>query len=136
MTIGNLALQGQPNLPYADVRQYAGGDSFIDMTFLDHTQTAVVPTSIIWQLDDLTNAINMIPQTTVPGGSLPTLAGQVYTLQIPGAQMQMTYPWQGSQICQLSIAATALDSVTGTSFTMTKVGIIELVAIVSPNGLV
>jgi hypothetical protein len=136
MPIGNLALQGQPNLPYPDVRQYAGSDSFIDMTFLDHTQTAVVPTSISWQLDDLTNAQNMIPLTSVPSGSLPTQAGQVYTLQIPGSEMQMTYPWQGSQICQLSITATALDSVTNASFSVTKVGIIELVAIATPTGLI
>lgn len=128
MPIGNLALQGQPNLPYTDNRGYAGTDAFVDLTFLDHTQTPVIPTLAWYQLDDLTNAQNMIPQTTI----VPVAS--TFTLQIPGASLQMTYPWSGSQICQLTLYFKAIDSVTGQSFNASTVAILELIAIQTPTG--
>jgi hypothetical protein len=127
--IGNRGLQGQPVLPYADYKAYAGVDGFFDLQFVDHTQTPVVPTSFTYQLDDLTNDQNMVPATSA------SPATSAYTLQIPGASMVMTYPYQGSQICQLSCTFTALDSVTSTSFTGKGVIIVELCAIQTPNGL-
>lgn len=128
--IGNRGLQGQPILPYADYKAYAGSDGFFDLQFVDHTQTPVIPTSFTYQLDDLTNSQNMIPATTpaVPSTS-------AYTLQIAGSLLVMTYPYQGSQICQLSCTFTALDSVTSASFTGKGVIIVELCSIQTPNGL-
>jgi hypothetical protein len=128
MPLGNMGLQGQPQLPYTDVRSYAGSDVFIDLSFLDHTATPVVPTALWYQIDDLTNAQNMVPQTQVTAG----LAAQM-TLQIPGSVMQMSYPYQGSQICQISYWFSAIDSVTLASFNATKVDVVELVAIMTPT---
>lgn len=127
--IGNRGLQGQPILPYASYKLYAGSDAFLDLEFVDHTSTPVVPTAFTWQMDDLTNDTNMIAAST----SIPTSAS--LTLQIPGAQMVMTYPYEGSQLCQFSFSIQAIDSVTGGSFTATGVVIIELCAIQTPNGL-
>lgn len=134
MTINNRGLAGQPVLPYTDNRAYAGTDLFCDLTFLDHTMTDVVPSSFKWQLDDITNDINMVPLTTVTptGGTLPPY---VYTLQIPASSMHMTYPYQGSQLCQLSIVAIITDSVTGVTTTqIVGLAILELCAIQTPGG--
>jgi hypothetical protein len=129
--IPNRSLQGQPILPYPQYKAYAGGDVFLDLIFTDHTQTPVVPTSFTYQLDDLTNDINMILSTTITSG-FPA-AGSIYTLDLPGASMQMTFPYIGSQLCQLSGSFVAVDSVTGNSFTAPFVYIIELCAIQTPN---
>jgi hypothetical protein len=132
MTINNRGLAGQPVLPYTDNRSYAGADIFCDLTFLDHTMTDVIPSSFQWQLDDITNDVNMVPLTTVtpsPTGTVP------YTLQIPGATMHMTYPYEGSQLCQLSLVATITDTVTGNTATqIVGLAILELCAIQTPGG--
>jgi hypothetical protein len=132
VTVNNRGLYGQPTAPYVDNRVYAGTDVFVDMQFLDHTQTAVTPTSIAWQLDDITNVANMVPGTPIA----PT--GSAMTLQIPGSVLAFTYPsiGQGSQLCQLWIQAVAVDSVTGQPFTMNAISIIEIMAIQTPNGTV
>jgi hypothetical protein len=127
--VGNKGLQGETIQPYAAYTLYAGSDAFFDFEFVDHTLTPVVPTSFTWQLDDITNAQNMVPAST----SVPTAAP--LTLQIPGVQMVMTYPYQGSQMCQLSTTFTAIDSVTGNSFQAKGVVMIQLIAIQTPNGL-
>lgn len=269
MTINNRGLAGQPVLPYTDYRSYTGVDVFIDLTYLDHTATEVVPTAASYQLDDITNDINMVPLTTATltqaisftitaatavvapygagsgngfylgtfnggttcGSILPvnkqvnganiavcasetvgstnsftfalqgtfaqnyftslsftdrlgnveiylaasatfsTVAEAGYsiwtwtpatltnpftntgnyvitlnglaqvvpntpstTLQIPGAKMVMTYPYQGSQLCQLVVQATVIDSVTGNPAQIRGVAIIELCAIQTPGG--
>ena len=126
MTINNRGLRGQPNLPYTDNRSYAGADVFVDLAYLDHTNSPVTPTSITYQLDDITNAMNMIPATAL------TPSGPTQTLQIPGSTMQMTYPAvaQGSQLCQLLVTAVLPDG--SPNATAKSVSIIELVAIQTP----
>jgi hypothetical protein len=128
-TINNLGLQGRPMLPYIDFRSYAGADIFIDLTFLDHTMAPVVPTSIVYEIDDISNAQNMVTPTSVPSNGT-----SMQTLQIPGATMVMSYPYQGSQLCQVEITATLIDSVTGVSSTAKGLAILELVAIQTPSG--
>jgi hypothetical protein len=100
------------------------------MAFVDHTQTPVTPTTLFYQVDDITDVTNMIPPVTVTTGLAPSM-----TLQLPGAQMQMTYPYVGSQLCQLAGWFQAIDSVTGNSFTAPFIYIIELCAIPSPVGI-
>lgn len=116
-------------LPYPTYKVYAGGDAFFDFEFVDHTLTPVIPTLFQWQLDDLTNSLGVIALTTT------VVSAAAYTLQIPGAQLVQTYPYQGSSLLQLSTTFTALDSVTGTSFTAKGVVILELIPIQTPNGL-
>jgi hypothetical protein len=127
--IGNRGLQGQPTLPYARFKSYVGADVFLDMAFVDHTDTPVVATTLVYQLDDITDVTNMIPATTL------TPAASTYTLQIPGASMQMTFPYLSSQLCQLAGYFQAIDTVTGSLFTAPFVYIIELCAIMTPAGL-
>ena len=127
MTIGNRALGGQPSLPYTDFESYSGQDVFANLSFLDHTDTPVVPTTLFYRIDDLTNQKNMIPLTAIP------ITGAAMLIQIPGAQLVMTYPYQGSQICQISFSWTAVDTITSALFQGNSVSVIELVAIAVPN---
>lgn len=124
-----MGVQGRPALPYVDFRSYAGADVFIDMTFLDHTMMPVAPTSIVFEIDDITNDRNMIASTVVPPNGTP-----FQTVQIPGAELQMSYPSQGSQLCQVLVTAQVIDSVTGLSTVAKSVAILELVAIQTPSG--
>jgi hypothetical protein len=63
--IPNRGMFGLPGLPFQDNLSYEGSDVFIDMTFVDHTGTPVIPSSFTWELDDITNANNMIASTVV-----------------------------------------------------------------------
>jgi hypothetical protein len=129
MTVNNRGLAGQPILPYVDNRSYTGADIFIDMTFLDHTEAPVVPTAITYEIDDITNDVSMVPATSLaPNGT------SMQTLQIPGAQMSMTYPYQGSQLCQILIKASVTDSVTGLQSSAVAVAVLELCNIQTPGG--
>jgi hypothetical protein len=132
--VGNRALQGSPILPYPIWRASAGTDCFLDMIFVDHTDTPVVPTAMVWQVDDITNDVNMIPPTTISDWTGYT-AGETYTLQLPGQQMVMTFPYAGSQLAQISGEFTAVDSVTGKSFTAAFIRVVELAAIQTPSNL-
>lgn len=139
--IGNRYLQGQPILPYANVKSYTNTDVFLDLVFVDHTQTQVVPTSIMLEIDDLTNAQTMLGPTTLsPTGAAsgpliyPAFTS-AFTLQVSAATMQMTYPYEGSQICQFKMTFTAVDSATGQPFTSTApIAVIELCAVSSVSG--
>lgn len=126
MPINNRGLSGQPVLPYVDYRSYAGSDVFIDLTFLDHTGVLVTPNSLSYQVDDLTNAVNVIPATVV------TVTGTTQTVQIAGALLQLTHNWQGSEIFQIIWKMILPGSPTSTVYAVT---ILELLAIQTPNSL-
>jgi hypothetical protein len=139
--IGNRYLQGEPTLPYAKVQAYPNTDVFLDLEFLDHTGAPVVPTAIIIELDDITNCTPMTGPTTLTStGS--TSGNLIYgafaasmTLQVAAAVMQMSFAFQGSQVCQLKMQFTAVDSVTGQPFNSSApIAIIELCADASVSG--
>lgn len=147
MVIGNRYLQGSPVLPYANVKAYPGTDLFLDLQFVDHTNTPVVPTSISIEIDDITNSVVLPgcgPVALNPAGAIgtvgspftyPAFAGTMY-LQVLGSAWQMTFPYIGSQLCQVGMQFTAIDSVTGQPFTSTAViAIIELCALATVSGL-
>jgi hypothetical protein len=145
MPIGNKYLSGQPILPYANVKAYPGTDLFLDLQFVDHTNTPVVPTSISIEIDDITNSIVMAgPATLNPAGavgtagspfSYPAFSATMY-LQLLASMWNMTFPYIGSQLCQVGMQFTAIDSVTGQPFTSTSVvAIIELCALATVSGL-
>lgn len=145
LIIGNRGLQGGPMLPYPNVSQYAGNDAFIPLAFLDRQRVPVIPTSIKVELDDLTNAIDMDggPNTLVSTGGVttnytyPAFASGSPTpwlLQANAAVMQMTYPYQGSQICKLKVVWTGVDSVTANTFTDVIEWVIELVSSPTVSG--
>jgi hypothetical protein len=144
LIIGNRALQGSPMLPYRGQSQYAAQDWFLPMVFLDRQRVPVVPTSIQIELDDLTNSITMYGPTTLTstgatsGSAIyPAFASGSPTpwlLQLAGSIMQMTFPYEGSQITKLKVVFTALDSVTGNAFTDVGENILELVASPTVSG--
>lgn len=143
--IGNRYLQGSPILPYANVKAYPSTDVFMDFAFVDHTNTPVTPTSISIEIDDITNSVVMAgPITLAPAGAIGT-AGSPFTypafastmyLQALASMWNMTFPYVGSQLCQVGMQFTALDSVTGQPFNGTGViAVIELVALATVSGL-
>ena len=147
MVIGNRYLQGSPILPYANVKAYPGTDLFLDLQFVDHTNTPVIPTSISIEIDDITNSVVLPgcgPVALNPAGAIgtigspftyPAFAATMY-LQVLGSAWQMTFPYIGSQLCQVGMQFTAIDSVTGQLFTSTAViAIIELCALATVSGL-
>jgi hypothetical protein len=128
-------------LPYPQFKAYANTDVFLDLEFVDHTNTPVVPVTISIELDDLTNSTEMIaPTTLLAAGST---VGQVYYpafaasmwLQLTAAAMQMTFPYEGSQLCTLRMTFTGIDSVTGQTFTANAISsVIELCAVQTVSG--
>ena len=145
LIIGNRGLQGSPNLPYLQDTVLAGSDTYMQFVFLDRTNTPVVPTSIKVELDDLTNSINMDggPNTFSAAGASTNYyiypafssgANPPWELQLTAALMQMTYPYQGSQICKFKMVWTGLDSVYGNPFTGVFENIIELVSTPTVSG--
>jgi hypothetical protein len=127
LPVNNRGLAGQPILPYADFRSYAGADVGMTLTFLDQNGNLLQPTTITYLLDDISNFINMIPLT-----SLTPISSQ-QSLNIPGSSLVMTFEFQGSQICQLVVSATFFNSLTGITTTARQVAIIELCAIQTVN---
>jgi hypothetical protein len=147
MPIGNRYLQGQPILPYANVKAYPNTDLFMDLQFVDHTNTPVIPTDIRIEIDDITNSVVLPscgPTTLNAAGAIgtaslpftyPAFAATMY-LQVLASAWQMTFPYIGSQLCQVGMQFTAIDSVTGQPFTSTAViAIIELCALATVSGL-
>lgn len=148
LIIGNRSLQGSPMLPYQNLRtttQYAGVDAYVPLVFLDRQDVPVVPTSIKVEMDDITNSVAMDngPQTLNPAGA--TGASYIYPaftsgsptpwlLQGTAALMNMTFPYEGSQICKLKIVFSALDSVTNNPFTAVIEWVIQLVASPTVSG--
>jgi hypothetical protein len=145
LIIGNKGLQGSPNLPYLQDQTYAGEDTYVGLVFLDRVNQPVVPISIKVELDDMTNSIAMDngPTTLNPIGASTTFyiypafssgAATPWQLQLTAAVMQMTYPYQGSQICKLKVLWTGLDSVLGNPFTGVFENVIELVSSPTVSG--
>jgi len=144
--IGNKYLQGEPILPYANVKAYPNTDIFLDLAFVDHTNTPVIPISINIEIDDITNSVvlpNCGPATLNPAGAIgtaaspftyPAFAAQMY-LQVLASAWQMTYPYIGSQKCQVGMQFTYTNSVSGQTCTGTSiVAIIELCALATVSG--
>jgi hypothetical protein len=58
------------------------------------------------------------------------------TLQVVASAWQMMFPYIGSQLCQVGMQFTAIDTVTGQPFTSTSVvAVIELCALATVSGL-
>lgn len=138
--ISNRYLQGSPILPYANVKAYAGSDIFMDVEFVDHTQTPVTPTTISLEIDDITNAQMMYFQAVISaaGSNNPPLQYGVFapsmTFQFSSTLMQMTFPYEGSQLCQFKFSFIATDSVTGVIFTAPAIAIVELCSLSTVSG--
>jgi hypothetical protein len=117
----------------------------MDLNFVDHTNTPVIPTSISIEIDDITNSVVMAGPTTLSATGAVGTAGSPFTypafaasmyLQVLGSAWGMTFPYTGSQLCQVGMQFTAVDSVTGQLFTSNAVvAVIELCALATVSGL-
>jgi hypothetical protein len=144
--IGYRYNQGTPILPYANVKAYPNTDIYMDLQFVDHTNTPVTPTDIRIEINDINAGLqlpNTGPTTLNPLGAIGTPA-LPYTypafqptmyLCVLASAWTMTYPYVGSQLCQVGMQFTAVDTVTGQPFTSTSiVAIIEICAIGTVSG--
>ena len=146
MAIGNRYLQGQPILPYANVKAYPSTDMFLDLQFVDHTNTPVTPISISIEIDDISNKNTIMagPTTLNSAGAIgttgapftyPAFAATMY-MQVLGSAWQISSPYIGSQLCQIGMQFTAIDTVTGQLFTSNSIiAIVELCALATASGL-
>lgn len=92
----NRAQAGQPVRPYSDNMVNVNTDCWFTFYFVDRNGNAVTPTSLAYQIDDLTNNVTIKPAATVTPGATS------YELNIPASVNQMTYGWAGSQVNQLT----------------------------------
>lgn len=127
MTAGPMWLQGQPNQDYPRHLSFSGQDVFVNLEFLDSTQTPVQPTTLTYQVDSLTSCQNVIPSTQV------TPTGSNQTIQLPGASMVPTRQYYGRDLFQMWITATYVDSATQATSTMQQLVYVELIAIGTPS---
>jgi hypothetical protein len=145
LIIGNRSLQGSPMLPYAQDQSLQNEDTYLQFVFLDRNNVPVTPLSIQVELDDLTNSIAMDsgPVTLNSAGASGNFyvypaftsgANPPWLLQLTANLMQMTYPGQGSQICQFKLQWTGRDSITNNLFTGAFINVIELVATPTVTG--
>lgn len=129
MVAGPNWLQGNPELGYTRHLVYGGTDVLLSLTFLNSLGVATEPTSITWEMDDLTNGQNMVPPTSLS----PTGATQV--LQITAAQLVMDRQYQGRQISQVWIKAVIPDTnAPSGSIQANQIVVIETIAIATAQG--
>lgn len=137
--ISTTAVQTQSNYLYVTSVSYgafAAGDFLNNLTWSGTIQALAINPNP----STLTGTIWLLAGTQLgPFAGLLTVANKLpssYTLQIPGAILQMTHNWQGSQICQIWLTTTWNDPVTNQLATAQGVAVIELCAIQTPYGAV
>ncbi len=100
----NRAIAGQPTRGYNDVLVNANTDVWLALTFVDRNGLAITPTSVKYQIDNLTDTVNVLAATTFGG----TLSNTI-EINIPASVNQMSYPDRGSQVNQISVVAAYAD---------------------------
>lgn len=84
----------------------ANSDCWFIFSFVDRNGNAVTPTTLAYQIDNLTDNVSVLgAQSLSPGATS-------YELNIPASVNQMTYAWSGSQVNQLSYVITYADGST------------------------
>ncbi len=124
--------QGVPELPFTEHDSYTGEDVLIQLTFVNSSGVAAIPTSVTYEVDSLTTNQNVIPSTSVPSG---TLAAQ-FNIQLPGASMVNTRNYVGMEVFQCLISAVIPDANAASgSITKNCLVIIDLYNIATPSGV-
>lgn len=108
----NRAQAGQPVRPYSDNMVNANTDCWLTFYFVDRNGNAVTPTSLAYQIDNLTDNVSILPPATISPGATS------YELNIPASVNQMTSAWAGSQVNQVSYVITYSDGSTESGVTM------------------
>lgn len=101
---GYPGVAGRPVRPYPSFVINAGSDCWLELTFLDTSDTPVVPSSFSYRIDNLTTNTLILQDTPV------TVTTSPYTLNIPGAlNIINTDIGQASQLNQISTTTTYPD---------------------------
>jgi hypothetical protein len=125
---GPAWLQSLPQEAYLRHQSYAGDDVLLQLTFLNSAGVPATPNSIVYEVDSLTTATNVIPSTSVS-----PITGSTQTIQLPGSLMQNTRPYLGEEQMQVWIQANIPDTnASSGSINKNLIIIIELVAVALP----
>lgn len=122
----NRANAGQPTRPYRDNLVNAGSDCWLELTFLDRFGNAATPTGVTIRIDNLTDVLTILQTSPV---TPPTAPANTLEINIPASTNQMSYNWRGTQLNQVTIAATYSDG-----SQIQQVFVYELCAIATVGG--
>lgn len=123
MQRGYPGVYGQPVRPQIEASVVAGSDVWVDVQALDRFGVAQIPTSVTWQVDDLSSRLNMVQATTF------TPVSSAFEIHVPAASNVIQNPTRASIIAQMMIAATLPD---GSVIKVPRCW--EVVAINTPSG--
>jgi len=90
----------KPVQPYRNIDTNEGGTVLVTATFLDKDDVNIVPTTVTYRIDDLTNDREVLGVTTV---STPALSN---TITVTPAQNALNGRTQPREIRQVTIKAT------------------------------
>lgn len=125
MQRGQRGLAGQPNKPYAQFDTYAGSDVWLELEFLDRTNTPASPASASYRIDNISNYFQVLGDTPIPY----TPGDTSYELNIPASLNVLSGNWNSSQLFQVLVTAIFADG-----SQVKKPFIYELVAINTTGG--
>lgn len=95
--------QGQPVRPYAQHEYDEGQTVRIDITSLDWDDELEAPTTLTYRVDNLTDAVNVVPTTSIP------TPGTTSVLTIAASVNAMYTNWRDQQLMQVVFTATYAD---------------------------
>lgn len=123
MNRGYPYLQGQPNRPYRQFSTDAGSDVWLELQFLDRSNTPATPTAVSYRIDNLTDAQCVLNDTSA------TPTGTTMEINIPASVNVMQRCYQSSQLNQVTVTSTFSDG-----SIRKRVFIYELIAINTVGG--
>lgn len=103
MNRGYPYLQGNPVQPYSSFPVLAGSDCWLELQFLDRTQSPATPTSISYRIDDITDNQVVLSDTSV------TPTGSTMELNIPASLNVILQQYRASQLNQVTVTAVYSD---------------------------
>lgn len=125
MNRGTPYLQGQPVRPQPQYSVDAGSDVWLELIFLDRTQTPVTPSTITYRIDDISDNLCVLNTTSV------TPNGSTMEINIPAFlnQISTSFPTRSSQLNQVTVVSTYSDG-----SQRTKIFTYEVIAICTVGG--
>lgn len=103
MNRGSPYSQGLPVKPFTSLSVDAGSDCWLPLQFLDRSNSPATPVTISYRVDNITDNINILGDTSVaPNGS-------TIELNFPGSLNVMSQQYRSSQINQVLVTSTYAD---------------------------
>ena len=94
---------GQPTRPYVLSLINAGTTLRLTIGSLDFDDALEAPSTLTYRIDNLTDALNLVPTTSIPTPGTET------TLTIAASVNVMSYNWRDTQLNQVTFTATYAD---------------------------